>query len=691
MVKVGKSWRRLKVGDRLRDIFRSQPVVDGIPGSSRVALVLLLSGLFGFCLGMFGNATWQDPVETAQVISGIVEYPRQNPFYMYHIKLWTFSTQISALLLHFGASERALSLVVSGVMGMLSFQALSVCVLAICHDSLLAIASPFFIHFTNAASFGIIYPVWLMGHPQSYGVLGLSFILLVIGLIGTGQYKLGGLFLGIAPAVHPSLGILCFLIVLICFVWDFRYLCNPFRKAARYFLLGCTISGFSFAFQLFMSRDLPKVAPEVMSEYLVAFVQYWDAHRRPVDFHSLGMYLTIASLLMSFLWLLPFKRDVPRHTLFLFRVFVVSAVLGLGFIILSWLPSQMVPDVLLIMMPARLLNLNVLGFMALLMGLLGGYKSNFWVQLNLTTLIVVLVVLRLFAPGGIGVFGTMLVPSLALAVILILRARWSGHLNELHRRFELILGVLPASLALIGIAMLAIAPAADWLGIGGQPGFGQKQTLLAIAGSLVLLAALGLLCALKKDVGFLRRVLKVNSEYFSENRWLLNGLRGVVMLVLGLIMIETGINVHSAWKATGYTIRDRTNDPLFAEAAKGQGMLLTCSNLRLIQLRTRRPVLLNGESLDSLPYAPESGPEMNRILQQVYGVDLLNPPEEIKNARPGGLLRATGKALWESRTPEQWREIGKGFGVTNIICYEDWKLQLPEVIRDNQFALYGIP
>ena len=40
--------------------------------------------------------------------------------------------------------------------------------------------------------------------------------------------------------------------------------------------------------------------------------------------------------------------------------------------------------------------------------------------------------------------------------------------------------------------MIAIALAADWLGIVGQPGFGQKQLAIAIAGGLTTLMALGL-------------------------------------------------------------------------------------------------------------------------------------------------------------------------------------------------------
>src|SRR4029434_5159858 len=53
---------------------------------------------------------------------------------------------------------------------------------------------------------------------------------------------------------------------------------------------------------------------------------------------------------------------------------------------------------------------------------------------------------------------------------------------------------------------------------------------------------------------------------------------------------------------------DRTTSPALAQVANGSGLLLTGGDMQLIQIRTRRPVLINGGGLDGLPYALESGP-----------------------------------------------------------------------------------
>lgn len=172
----------------------------------RTAWVLFISGLLGFYVGMVGFPDWQVAVETTQVIAGFVKYPEGNPFYIYHTKLWTILHQIGALFLRVGVSEIRLSLILSGVLGAVTFQALAMVVYALSQDALLAIGATVLIVFTRAAEYGVVYPLFLLGSENTYGILGLSFSVLGIALIGAGSYRAGGLLLGLAPAVHPSLG-----------------------------------------------------------------------------------------------------------------------------------------------------------------------------------------------------------------------------------------------------------------------------------------------------------------------------------------------------------------------------------------------------------------------------------------------------------------------------------------------------
>ncbi|MBI2820739.1 MAG: hypothetical protein HYX74_00815, partial [Acidobacteria bacterium] len=123
-----------------------------------------------------------------------------------------------------------------------------------------------------------------------------------------------------------------------------------------------------------------------------------------------------------------------------------------------------------------------------------------------------------------------------------------------------------------------------------------------------------------------------------------------------------------------------------------EGILLTCCDTTLMQLRTRRPLLLDAGALDSLPYAPESGPEMAKILEEIYGIDFFNPPEEVRMRRPWAQIpTAWNRRVWEARTTEQWRGIRRKFGVTQVITYAGWELALPRVASNDEYSLYSIP
>jgi hypothetical protein len=113
-------------------------------------------------------------------------------------------------------SERTLSVAVSGVLGVVSFQALSLIAYALSGDVLIAAGASVFIFFTRVAEANAIYPIWLVGTSHTYGVMALSFCALVVGFLGCGWYRTGLFLLGLAPAVHPSLGAWLILIARSC-------------------------------------------------------------------------------------------------------------------------------------------------------------------------------------------------------------------------------------------------------------------------------------------------------------------------------------------------------------------------------------------------------------------------------------------------------------------------------------------
>jgi hypothetical protein len=137
---------------------------------------------------------------------------------------------------------------------------------------------------------------------------------------------------------------------------------------------------------------------------------------------------------------------------------------------------------------------------------------------------------------------------------------------------------------------------------------------------------------------------------------------------------------------------DRTNDPFFAAVARERrGFVITGGAFQLLQLSTRRPVLIDSGGLDALPYVIATGPRVAEILRDVYGIDFFNPPTE---ARGSGVVPAGfNKAVWEGYSRSRWQDIGRRFDVTQVVTSADWNLDLPLTAESQYFRLrlYEIP
>lgn len=567
---------------------------------------------------------WQVAVETAQVVAGLVDYPPGNPFYIYHTKLWSVVHQILAVFLAAGVSERTLSIGVSGLLGMVSFQALSLIVYGLSRDLAVALGAAALIFFSRVAEAGAVYPIWLVGTPHTYGVLGLGYLALFAGFVGAGWRRTGLFLLGAAPAVHPSLGAWAILIAAGVFVWDFRHLSRELRPALPAFLAGCALTGASLAVQLTLIYDVPQVDPSVTDRYLAAFVAFWDMHRQRVDLQSDAVKLNIAALVIGALWLFRFADDVPGPARFLLRLVVVSAALGLVLAGVSWIPPDRLPPWLLILMPARLLNFNVLIFGAVLLGIIGAYRRTRW--------------------GG---------PLMLLMVMALMLGARSG-LWSFAGAHEGIAGRIPG----------VVRP--------------DSTSSVVFVGGLLVVAAL--------MAGWRRAGLTARAGEVARRQ------RPAALVVRTASLAVIAAAAALTWTLPvprGFGLLDRTNDQLFRMVSEGEGLLMTGGDLHLIQLRTRRPVLLDGGGLDALPYAIESAPEMERMLRDVYSVDLLHPPEEARYR--GTLPHEFVKHVWEGYPLERWQRIAETYGARQVLTSGDWDLKLPVLVRGRTLTVYDIP
>lgn len=550
-------------------------------------------------LGALTRPTWQASVESAQVLAGLVSYPPHNSFHVYHLKLWTIVNQLSALMLGLGASERFLSVLISGIIAGLSYVAVGLCTFSISRSAFWGIAAPFLLDFSALKDvLSVNYPMDFMGTPHTYGVVGLAWALITLSLISLGRYSIAGIFLGVAPAVHASMGMWSGLIALIVFLWDGRASGTMIRKMWRPAIIGMVISVASFLVQLtWMSPVLPHVDGATQARFISAWVDFFDFHRRAVATSFPGVQLSMAAVVSGLYLIVFLDEERDSGPLFLLKTMIVASAIAFAGAAVSHVPAAAVPTVILTLMPTRLFLLSNLLFVAILLGLLGRFRS-IWVRLN-----ALLLVLFLASQGGGIVYG-LIFSSLAFVM-------WNSlSLSDNKMEFA------------VGRRLIHVVTAVAFLGLA---------------------------------------------------------MRGVIG------HIETAANYRGA-------MVDRTNRVVLASASAADGVLVIGQQCcAWTQLRTRKPLLVEATALDQIPYAPEAGPDMNAAVKAVYGVDLLNPPIILKSAGFTEDLTPVTKPLWETRSLEEWRQLGATFGFTTILTNPTWILRLPELARDGEYVLYQIP
>ncbi len=581
---------------------------------SRAFWVLAISGLLGFRVGIIGFPTWQIAVESAQVVAGLVPYPPDNPFYLYHTKLWSLVIQACALLLRAGVSEITLSLVLSGVLGMVSFQALSMVVFALSRSVPLSIGTAFVVFVSRITDHGVVYPIFLLGTHHTYGALGLSYFVLTIALLASGCRRTGAFLLGMGPAVHASVGTWVGLAAVLAFVWDHQRLREEFRDAWPALLEGAAVTVVSLAVQFAFVYHRGEADAAEVARAFSTFVSVWDDHRRAgADMAHTGVVLNRMALAVGLIWLLGFARDLSASAVFLLRVVVITAAISLGFVLLSGIPPERIPMTLSILMPGRLLNFDVMVGVPLLVGLLGLYRQRLSAQLLILVLL-----------GGL-VFSRS-----SLFWLWAAERQW------------------------------------QWWTMRFDPLFVAE------------ICAVGLVC-----------VAVSNSDAYRVRRapdWIASVAAGVCAFLVVMIAFAT------TWRITGSrdNFRDRTNDPFFREVAGDhRGLTVSAGTFQLIQLYTRRPVLIDSGALDTMVYAPASAPAMVRILRDVYGIDFFNPPPEVRSA--SAVPHALNRAYWAQLTSERWQELRKIYNITQIVTRSDYELNLPVAAQTENLKLYRIP
>lgn len=696
--------------------------------------LLFFSGLIGFILG-FLHAEYQWVIWPAQVLAGIVKYPPNNPFYMLSMKSWEILHQIAALLLKIGFSEITISIFLSAILGLLTFQALSLGIYTISRKILFSITGSFFIFFIHGVfSRGITYPITLLVTNQTYGLISLLLIMLTVELIANQKFVLGGLLLGIFPAIHPTQGIWCNIIVFISLIVKFKSIQKILKlRLIKYYLLGLIFSLSSFLVFIYQKPFFPKVDNLVIAEFQKALFLYWGDQYQKFNILGGSLGKVFISIILS-IWALYKYKKLHDNIKFYFITFIVTAIVAGISSFVYWIPAEHISKFyyLLLSNPARLLNYNVLGSFILILGILNKYqKQNIFVKNSLALFIILLTIYRvifsIYRPNKTTLSSDAITLGLMLffGVIVILVnypiKKWISNFTILLTLFlfysistifnlitpEVFISILIYMMGTLFVG-LKINLKKYLTNLTGLIliiiGFTCKKyhyssslivnliykiipTFFIISGVIFIITAIPLV-KVKIESYYKNNLREFLIKINNKTSRLFKTLMNLSILAIVLIIFFNAANIYLNNKKNLFD--NWANNEFLKTIYHRKGLILAGINGDPgLMMKTRRPVLYMGGPL-VVNYSPDIGPELNRIYIIVYGIDFLNPPEDLIRKSERNIPEENVKRLWEKRSFSEWQKIGKIFNFKDVIVKADWKLNLPFVASDENFTLYTI-
>ena len=604
------------------------------PAAPPATIAIGLAALVGLALGAV-RAHWQDAVEPSQVLAGVVRYTdTTNPFYLYQTKAGTLLHVLGAAALRAGLDEAALSTLISASIGGLSFAAIAAWAWALTRSLPAAVAAPPVLAYADLTDWGLRYPLQLLDTGFTYGAVGLATAAFALGLVAAGHARAGGLLAGLAPAVHLVVGGWAVVVLAAGLV------CRPSLleergRLLRGLLAGVFISAAFFAAH-FARAGFRAVGEEagLAAAYLaqrLANDEQGGFHQGPLDPAWPQVLFLLVTLALALAWLSAFGERLSATLRTALHLHVVLVVLGFLVAGMHTILGEASPAPLVISMPCRFLNLAVLSGTVTLLGLLWNACGHCLASAVLVALIAAGAAVRAFDSPMTAML-MLRAASLAGLALACLGTRWFA---------------APAR-ALTAAAVPLALVALDGYGHGADPtvGIAAGVTLLVMA----VVAVRG----------------PANERPVPPRR------RSATVAALAIALASS----VAVWRRPEGGLDDPRQDAALRSARGGSGTLVTACGLVHGQRLTRRPLLLDTEQLDMLPYVLETAPRVSRILERVYGRGLLDRPP------------ADCRAVWEARTREEWAQVAAELAFTEILAFPDWRLNLPEIARGERYVLY---
>ena len=520
-----------------------------------------------------------------------------------------------------------------------------------------------------AAAFGLtelirrfegIYPMWFFPDFNSDGHYGTCMAVLIVVLLLAGMWRWGGVFLGLLPAIHPTMAI-------IVWPWSVCYLffaCRRMTPGERRRLALSILAGLALcaALALVIYATVPKTVPAAPYDAQAngpliyrQFTAVTDYHRRLPVLLSYG-YLVNPVALFALLAVLAWKprsqsaAEVPdrhAHWLLLLGGMIWALVYGAQ---LLRIVTGSLPVPLQISMPGRFSNLSALLLIPLAVAAISRVRQA---PVVLTALLLVQVI---FTPLS----HDRLAHHFAFVV---LGAAFASCVAEYRRepKFRM-LALLAAGAVAASLVILYFTEA-------------ERAVMLFLAGFVVCL-------------------MVASSRRLSLPSW-----SAPVSCALAILISIPTVSAWDAWGRQRFDAWYRVSPYdrqlsawLRAHAAPNEPVLPPISPPSELEAKIAQPVLMEAETLYLMTYMPSLAPVIGSMTRDLYGIDYADPAQ-IRRISVNGRV-PTGApawlAAWRSRTREDWQALGRKYSFRLILSPTQTPLALTAVLPGPVWTLYRI-
>ena len=325
-----------------------------------------LSGILGAIEGI-STATWQHPIETAQVLMGLVTYDHSSLPYIYHVSLFSLLNYAGWLFLAVTNSEISSSILLSALLGVVAMQVMAMTAFLVLRNVYVAILITFLLNAIHFFGPGISYPIIFMGSEHSYGRAGLFFAMYAVLMLAFSKYRTGFFLCGFAIGIHPAWGLwlaACLALVFSTRFVKFKWLLT--KRNAAFYLAGLSLPLLIFSWQKLhypIAIDNALVDADAAKNIFLNYIRYWDYHRQRFDQFTVlrnGIFYALVTLCVAaFLRYYNKKNNANGEALF-FSFAIASTLLSLPFVFVpSWFDPGIFPSFLVTLMPGRFINISI--------------------------------------------------------------------------------------------------------------------------------------------------------------------------------------------------------------------------------------------------------------------------------------------------------------------------------------------